>query len=88
MEAAAAPAVYFRVGLREIVVTATTSAGESIAIEENFDPGWRARVDGVATPVVSDAMGFMRVRTAPGKHEVRLGGDWRSRLRRWGLPVE
>ena len=86
MESVPEQAVYTRPELREIRVTATTGPGQSIAVQENFDEGWRAWVGGVPALVLSDAIGFMRVRTVPGVHEVRFVYEG-TREARWGFAV-
>ncbi len=72
LEAIDATADYDRPGIGEIRVKAVTSAGQSVVVQENFDPGWHALVDGKPTRIEKDIMEFMRVQTGPGAHQVRF----------------
>jgi hypothetical protein len=85
MEAIDASAIYSRPGIDEIRISAVTKEGQSVAVQENFDPGWHAFVDGKATGIEKDIMEFMRVRTSPGAHEIRLVYDMpiESRIGLW-----
>ncbi len=66
------PAAYDRPAIDEIRTSAITAQNQSVLIQENFDPGWRAWVDGVPAKIETDIMGFMRVRTNPGSHRIRF----------------
>ena len=46
--------------------------GESLLVQESYDPYWRAYVEGRRLSIKPDAMGFMLVETPPGKHSVRM----------------
>jgi len=72
LEASPAPITYERPAVDEIRVAATTGPGDSVLVQESWDPGWRAWVDGRSTPVLRDVMCFMRVRTPPGAHRIRF----------------
>jgi hypothetical protein len=72
MESVAAPVDYQRPAIDEIRITAATQAGQSILVQENYDSGWRAWVDGKPVAIEKDIMEFMRVRTEPGTHQVRF----------------
>ena len=72
MEAAGGPVDYQRPAIDEIRITATTQPGQSILVQENYDPGWRAWVDGRPAAIKTDIMQFMRVPTEAGKHQVRF----------------
>jgi uncharacterized membrane protein YfhO len=43
-----------------------------VLVQESFDPGWHAWVDGMPVKIETDIMGFMRVRTSPGPHRIRF----------------
>ncbi|MBZ5610943.1 MAG: hypothetical protein LAP38_21985, partial [Acidobacteriia bacterium] len=47
-------------------------AGEALLVQENYDPYWRAYVDGRRLAIKPDAIGYMLVDAPPGKHTVRL----------------
>jgi hypothetical protein len=46
--------------------------GESLLIQETYDPYWRAYADGRARHIQRDPLGFMLVELPPGQHSVRL----------------
>ena len=46
--------------------------GESLLVQENYDPYWRAYVDGRGQAIQRDAVGFMMMPLPPGRHLVRL----------------
>lgn len=72
VEAVGTPVEYNRPAIDEIRITTTTAPGQSVLVQENYDPGWRAWVDGKPAAIEQDIMEFMRVRTEPGRHEVRF----------------
>jgi len=53
-------------------VTVEPGEGESLLIEETYDPYWRAYVDGRRVPIQRDAIGFMLVDAPVGKHIVHM----------------
>jgi hypothetical protein len=67
-----APATMERPGPDEILVHAKVSAGQSVVVQETWDPAWRARSGGRELPVRQDAMGFMVVDAPKGDAEIRL----------------
>jgi hypothetical protein len=81
LEAIDTPAVYSRPGIDEIRVSAVTRQGESVAVQENFDPGWRAFIDGRPAAIEQDIMTFMRVRTEPGAHQIRFAYEMSTEAR-------
>jgi hypothetical protein len=85
VEAIDTPATYTRPDLNNIAISATTALGQSVLVQENYDPGWKAFVDGKAVRVETDIIGFMRVRTDPGTHQVRFtyGMPLESRIGMW-----
>jgi hypothetical protein len=85
LEAIDTPAVYNRPDIDEIRVSAVTRAGESVMVQENFDPGWRVFVDGTPAVIEQDIMTFMRVRTEPGAHQIRFvyGASTEARIGMW-----
>ena len=61
-----------REGTDAMVVRAKLEAGQSILVQESYDPAWQASVGGAAVPIRKDAMGFMVVDPPPGQQEVHL----------------
>jgi len=46
--------------------------GQSLLVQETFDPYWRAWLNGRRLPVRKDAMGLMLIDAPPGQHEILL----------------
>ena len=55
-----------------MTVGATLEAGQSILVQESYDPAWQASANGKTVPLRKDMMGFMVVDLPPGQQEVRL----------------
>jgi uncharacterized membrane protein YfhO len=55
-----------------MLVRAKVQAGQSIVVQESYDPAWQAWAGGTQVPVRKDAMGFMVVDAPPGYGQVRL----------------
>jgi hypothetical protein len=72
LEAIDSPAAYERPAIDEIQTSAVTAQNQSVLVQESFDPGWHAWVDGMPVKIETDIMGFMRVRTSPGPHRIRF----------------
>jgi hypothetical protein len=53
-------------------VRARLDPGQSLLVQESFDPSWRAWCEGRPVPVHADVAGFMRVDASPGDREVHL----------------
>ncbi|MSV27905.1 MAG: hypothetical protein EXQ52_04055 [Bryobacterales bacterium] len=53
-------------------VQVTLGAGESLIVQESFDPEWRAVEGGRNLDVRPDVVGFMRIDAPPGEHRIRL----------------
>jgi hypothetical protein len=53
-------------------VRARLSPGQSIVVQESYDPAWHAWSGRVPLRVRKDAMGFMIIDAPPGEQEVRL----------------
>jgi hypothetical protein len=54
-------------------VKAEVAAGQSVLIQETWDPAWRAYVGGKHVPIRRDpVMHFMLVDTGPGTHELEV----------------
>jgi hypothetical protein len=85
LEAIDTSATYARPSLNDIAISATTALGQSVLVQENYDPGWKAFVDGKAARIETDIIGFMRVRPDPGQHQIRFtyGMSPESRIGMW-----
>jgi hypothetical protein len=55
-----------------MLLHAKFDTGQSLLVQETWDPAWQASVDGKRLPVHKDAMGFMVVDPPPGDRTVRL----------------
>lgn len=52
---------------------ATVTEGQSILLQETFDPYWRAEENGKALPVrIEPVMGFMLIDAPPGTHRIQM----------------
>jgi hypothetical protein len=67
-----APATLERPGTDQIVVHATLHAGQSVVVQETWDPAWQAWRGGARLGLRKDAMGFLLVDAPPGEGEIRL----------------
>lgn len=56
----------------ELLVNATVGAEQSVLVQVNYDPAWRARATGRELTIRKDVMGFMRIDAPPGEHEIQL----------------
>jgi hypothetical protein len=55
-----------------MVVRAELGSGQSILVQESYDPAWQASVNGKTVSIRKDVMGFMIVDLPPGEQEVHL----------------
>ena len=55
---------------------AQTQPGESILVQESWDAGWRADDRGRRLDIRKDILGFMRIQTEPGAHDIHLVYTW------------
>jgi hypothetical protein len=85
LEAIDAPANYTRPALDKIDISAVTAPGQSVLVQENYDPGWKAFIDGKGARIETDVVGFMRVRPDPGPHRIRFAYQMplESRIGMW-----
>jgi uncharacterized membrane protein YfhO len=61
-----------RDGTDAMRVRAKVEPGQSIVVQESWDPAWQAWAGGSQLPVRKDVMGFMVVDPPPGDLEIRL----------------
>ena len=66
------PPTLTRDGTDAMRVRAKLEQGQSIVVQESWDPAWQAWAGGKQLPVRKDAMGFMAVDAPPGDREIRL----------------
>jgi hypothetical protein len=59
-------------GPDEIRLHARLRPGDTLLVQESYDPAWRAEAGGRRLVVRRDAMDFMRIDAAPGEQDVRL----------------
>jgi hypothetical protein len=53
-------------------VHAKLDAGQSLVVQESYDPAWHAWVGGKPVPMHKDSMGFMAVDAPPGDDDISL----------------
>ena len=66
------PATLTRDGTDAMRVRAKVEPGQSMVVQESWDPAWQAWDGGKQLPVRRDVMGFMVVDAPPGDREIRL----------------
>jgi uncharacterized membrane protein YfhO len=67
-----APPTLTREGTDAMRVRAKLGPGQSVVVQESWDPAWQAWDGGKQLPVRKDVMGFMVVDPPPGDREIRL----------------
>ena len=53
-------------------IQAEVAAGQSVIVQEAYDPNWRAESAGARLAIRKDALGQMLIETPPGWHNIRL----------------
>ena len=66
------PVTVVRPAADSMEVRAKLAAGESIVVQESYDPAWHAWSDGREMPIRKDVMNFMVVDAPPGDRDVRF----------------
>jgi hypothetical protein len=61
-----------REGPDAMLVHAQVDAGQSILVQEAYDPAWQATGGGRVLPIRRDVMGFMWIAAPPGDDEIHL----------------
>jgi hypothetical protein len=59
-------------GTDAMVAHARLAAGQSLIVQETYDPAWHAWSGGNELIIHKDPIGFMQVEAPPGEHEIRL----------------
>jgi uncharacterized membrane protein YfhO len=67
-----APVSLTRLSTDVIKVRAKVDAGQSVVVQESYDPAWQAMSDGKLLPVHADALGMMAIDAPPGDREIQL----------------
>ena len=67
-----APITLTREGTDAMLVHAKVEPGQSILVQETYDPAWHATSGGQSLAVRRDVMGFMWIDVPPGDRNVRL----------------
>lgn len=63
-------------GFDEVRIRAVTSPGESVLLQETWDPAWVAEESGKRLEIRKDpALGFMLIPVSPGSHEITMHFD-------------
>ncbi len=70
---------------QRLVIHATAAAPAVLVLADQYDPGWQAQVDGVATPIVRVNTVLRGVPLAAGEHEIVF--TFAPPLLRWGLAL-
>ncbi len=66
------PVAVTRHGTDAMRVRARLDAGQSVVVQESFDPAWHAWAEGKALEVHKDAMGMIVIEAPPGDHDISL----------------
>jgi hypothetical protein len=67
-----APPTLTREGPDTMLVHAKVEPGQSIVVQEAYDPSWQATEDGRTLAIRKDVMGFMLIDAPPGDGDIRL----------------
>jgi hypothetical protein len=67
-----APPTLIHQGTDAMVVRAKTEIGQSIVVQESYDPAWQAWSDGKPLAIRKDPVGFMALEAPPGEQEIHL----------------
>jgi uncharacterized membrane protein YfhO len=66
------PPTLTRQGPDSMLVDAKVEPGQSIVVQETYDPSWQATEGGRILPIRKDAMGFMLIDAPPGGRAIHL----------------
>jgi len=61
-----------REGTDAMTVRATVGAGQSIVVQESYDPAWQASIKGKPVTLRQDAMSFLVMDLPPEEYEIHL----------------
>ena len=66
------PATLHWDGTDALRVHATVAAGQSVVVQESYDPAWHAWSDGKPLAIHKDAMGLMAIDAPPGERDIAV----------------
>ena len=66
------PVTVSRQGTDAMSVHADLAPGQSIVVQESYDPAWHAWLNGTQLSIRKDAIGFMAIDAAPGSDDISL----------------
>ena len=66
------PATLTWQGTDAMRVHATVAPGQTVLIQESYDPAWHATSAGKTLAVRKDAMGFLAIDAPPGEHDIAI----------------
>ena len=67
-----APTTLTHAGPDAMLVHAKVDSGQSLVVQETYDPSWRATANGRGLGIRKDVMGFMLIDAPPGDDDIRL----------------
>jgi hypothetical protein len=67
-----APVTLTRLSTDAMRLRAKVEAGQSVLVQESYDPAWQATSDGKPLAVHADVLGMMAIDTLPGDREILL----------------
>ena len=70
-------------GTNRVFVRANVSSGQAVSVQVSYHPGWHARANGHAIPLLRDGLGLMWLAPdcqGPCEIELDYGGGWELRL--------
>jgi len=66
------PGTLSRHGTDAMSVRVTLTPGQTVVVQESYDPAWHAWSGGNPLPIHKDAMGFMAIEAPPGSQDIIL----------------
>jgi len=72
VETGAKPAQCARENNDRLRIQADVAPGESVLVQETFDPAWKAYLGNTPVPIASDPVGFMLLAAPAGHNDIRL----------------
>jgi hypothetical protein len=67
-----APVAITRRNPDTMVLRTNIATGQSVVVQESYDPAWEARSGGATLPIHADALGMMAIDAPPGDREIEL----------------
>jgi hypothetical protein len=66
------PVILTRLSTDAMRLRAKVAAGQSVLVQESYDPAWQATSDGKPLPIHADALGMMAIDAPPGDRDIHL----------------